>query len=65
MSENPQYFIVPTLRRGNALGNAPALLTVTPERHYRIPTPEHGNDALSVILATLFQLCQRECLSYE
>ncbi|MCX7094131.1 MAG: hypothetical protein NTY50_11860 [Methylobacter sp.] len=34
---NEILFIVPTLRRGNALGNAPALLTVTPERHYRIP----------------------------
>jgi hypothetical protein len=36
--------IVPTLRRGNAFGNAPALLTVTPERHSCIPTPERGND---------------------
>ncbi len=60
---NEILFIVPTLRRGNALGNAPALLTVTPERHYRIPTPERGNDA--VIWTALFQLRQRECLSYE
>ncbi len=51
MKYNYQLHIVPTLRRGNASCNAPALPYSTLERLYGIPTPERGNDAVY-----LFQL---------
>jgi len=54
MKYNHYLHIVPTLRRGNASCNAPALPYSTLERLYCISiyapegTPERGNDAVSL-----------------